>query len=133
MHRIKRPAQKSKGRIKPRVPSSTNDLNPVFCLHYLDSKYGLGACQGTEIIAFAHKLHELSQMTWEQILFANRHGLGSELIAARRIKGRIPPEFVSAVDFIAVRFEGKKPMVGERKNQIFHIIWLDRDFTLYDH
>jgi hypothetical protein len=90
-------------------------------------------CEGTEKIAYAHKLHELSQMTWAQIIFAHKHKLGSELIPAREIKGRIPPEFASVVDFIAVRFDGLKPMVGGRTDRVFHIIWLDRDFSLYDH
>ena len=133
MRKIKQREQKAKGRIKAPATSSTNDLNPVFCLHYLDSHYGLRNCEGTEKIAFAHKLHELSQMTWQQIIFANKYKLGSELIPARKIKGRIPPEFSSVVEFIAVRFDGLKPMVGERTNRVFHIIWLDRDFTLYDH
>ena len=34
---------------------------------------------------------------------------------------------------IAFRFAGNAPMVGYRVQAIFYILWLDRDFTLYDH
>jgi hypothetical protein len=49
-------------------------------------------------------------------------------------QGKIPnqvPEDVSK--FIAIRFDGKRPMVGVRIKNIFYVIWLDRDFTLYAH
>jgi hypothetical protein len=34
---------------------------------------------------------------------------------------------------IAFRFAGNRPMVGYRVQAIFYLLWLDRDFTLYDH
>jgi len=34
--------------------------------------------------------------------------------------------------FIAFRFSGRAPMVGYRVQAIFYLLWLDRNFTLYD-
>jgi hypothetical protein len=31
------------------------------------------------------------------------------------------------------RRRNNKPMIGCREGRIFHILFLDRDFTLYDH
>jgi len=62
-----------------------------------------------------------------------RHGLGYEKIARTSIRAPIPTDITDDVTFIAFRFYGKAPMVGYREGYIFHILWIDRDFTLYSH
>jgi hypothetical protein len=59
--------------------------------------------------------------------------MGCEKIARDAIRRPIPPGVTEDVTFLAFRFHGMKPMVGYRVNEMFHIIWFDRDFTLYDH
>ena len=61
-------------------------------------------------------------MTWQEIINVPRHGLGHEII---------PND--ESVNILAFRFSGQKPMVGYRQENVFYIIWLDRNFTLYDH
>ena len=75
----------------------------------------------------------MSQLTWNEIRSAHRHGLGGEKIDRTAIKRPIPSHVTEDVTFLAYRFSGMKPMVGYRLKEMFHIIWLDRDFTLYDH
>jgi hypothetical protein len=71
-------------------------------------------------------------MTWNEIIQADRHGFGREKIAKDALPN--PPNNVSEdVSFIALRFSGKKPMVGYQQEETFHIVWFDRDYTLYDH
>ena len=73
-------------------------------------------------------------MTWQQIFSADKHGLGAEKIFRKSIKVSIPKHITEDVDyFIALRFCGKAPMVGYRIKDIFRLIWLDRDLTLYNH
>jgi len=72
-------------------------------------------------------------MSWAQINQAPRHGLGYEKISHTSIKAAIPPHITEDVNFLAFRFSGKAPMVGYRKQEVFYIVWLDRNFTLYDH
>jgi hypothetical protein len=56
--------------------------------------------------------------------------LGYEKISKNSIRATIPSHIKDDVIFIAFRFYGKAPMVGYRKDLIFHILWIDRTFTL---
>ncbi len=78
-------------------------------------------------------MHKLSSMTWEQIRQAQRHGLGQEIIPQDSIRAGKPPHVTPEVNFYALRFDGLKPFVGYKKDFIFHIVYIDRAFTLYDH
>jgi hypothetical protein len=113
---------------------STQQEHPIFCLKYLDKEnYSLSACTKEEKAAFAETLFRLSQLTWTTITNSPRHGLGYEKIARTSIRAPIPAHITDDVTFIAFRFYGKAPMVGYREGCIFHILWIDRDFTLYSH
>jgi hypothetical protein len=59
--------------------------------------------------------------------------LGYERISRNAIRGAIPSHIAKEVAFIAFRFYRKAPMVGYRDGDIFHIIWIDREFKLYAH
>jgi len=118
-----------------KVSFSTQQEHPIFCLKYLDrNDYSLRACTKEEKAAFADTLDRLSQLTWAEISKSSRHGLGYEKIAKNSIRAAIPGHTKrDDIIFIAFRFYGKAPMVGYRKDAIFHILWIDRDFTLYQH
>jgi len=135
MARLKSKHRQPSGRLKEpivqKVDSSTQ--SPTFCLHYLDNDYGLSQCGKDLKISLIHKLYELSQLTWNQITNAPRHGLGLETIPYEQIKGRMPTHITSDQKFIAIRFHQLKPIVGYRIERIFHIVWLDYNMTLYDH
>ncbi|MBI2919195.1 MAG: hypothetical protein HYY01_14565 [Chloroflexi bacterium] len=72
-------------------------------------------------------------MTWRDINLAPRHGLGTEKIERSALRVPIPPDITDDVDFLAMRFSGRKAMVGFREQNIFHIVILDHNFTAYDH
>ncbi|MEB3162346.1 MAG: hypothetical protein VKK80_03880 [Prochlorothrix sp.] len=106
---------------------------PLFSLQFLNQEYGLSACTQEEKAAFADTLYHLSQLSWTEIISAPRHGLGCEKIKRNSIRSAIPAHITEEVNFIAFRFYGKAPIVGYREGNIFHLIWLDRNFKLYDH
>lgn len=106
---------------------------PIFSLRYLEGEYCLTKCEKDDQAAFALKLHRLSKLTWSQIHSQGRHQLGYEKISRDAIKAPIPKFITEDVNFIAFRFSGMKAMVGYRDGAIFYVIWLDRNFTLYDH
>lgn len=106
---------------------------PVFCLRYLRKGFSLPDCTQDEKVAFADRLYEMSQLTWEQLRQAHKHGQGYEKINQGSIQSGIPAHITPDVNFIAFRFYGKAPIVGYRNRRIFHILWLDRVFTLYKH
>ncbi|KYC42342.1 hypothetical protein WA1_20445 [Scytonema hofmannii PCC 7110] len=108
-------------------------LPPIFSLRYLDGEYCLTKCDKDDQAAFALKIHRLSKLTWSQIQSQDRHKLGYERISRDSLKVPIPRFITEDVNLIAFRFSGMKPMVGYRDGCVFYIIWLDKNFTLYDH
>ena len=74
------------------------------------------------------------KMSWTEIKGTSRHGLGMEKIDRKSIKGTIPRFITEDMEhFLAFRFSGLKPMIGYREKNIFYILWLDNNFTLYSH
>jgi hypothetical protein len=129
-----RPAQGKHIKSTEAAPEgSTQDLSPVFCLKHLRGKYCLSSCEMAEKASFADTLHKLCKLKWSDIQRSHRHGVGCETIDRKQISQQLPSEATDDVALLAFRFEGKKAMVGFRKNRIFHILFLDRDFTLYNH
>lgn len=140
---------KKKGKIKPQKGKSgkrfklsdkkeenSQQFPPIFSLEYLQSNSGycISDCTKDEKSLFAETLKKLGQTPWSQIFASGKHGIGFEKISTDALKVGVP----SAVDFpdvkfIAFRFGQKRAMVGFRNNRVFHILWLDRDFSLYNH
>lgn len=121
-----------------RAPTGTGkppgQLYPAFSLIHMDrGRYGLDACELREKGDFADALYKRSQLTWNELQSAPKHGLVSEKLPQDRIRAGIPAHITPDVTLLAFRFSGRKAMVGYRQGHIFHVLWLDRDFTLYDH
>ena len=134
MTRIKRRTPERGRRITVSEPKIDYDQEkPVFCLRFVDPVYCITLCDKDDKAAFAEKIRQMSQMTWVQLRTAHRHGAGSEKISHDAIKRPIPTNVPEDATLLAFRFSGMKPMVGYRMQNLFHIIWFDRDFTLYDH
>jgi hypothetical protein len=134
--KIKAPSYNQGNKIK--LPPSSQDHfeidYPVFCFKYLDRDFHLDRCTTEEKAALANRLFILSQMSWTQIQLAGRHKGGSEKIARSSIRRPVPKPLTEDVEFLlAIRFDGMKPMVGHRRGPIFHVFFLDRDLSLYQH
>lgn len=106
---------------------------PVFSLHLLNERYCISKCQRKEKADFADTLRKLGKMTWRELKQIGRHKLGYEKISRDSIRTSVPVNLKGDARFIAFRFSGKKPMVGYRDKNIFHIIWLDWNLSLYKH
>ena len=138
-HRNQKPrSRKRRGskRIQSQAPPliDYNSHPPHFSFEYMDRNLCISNCDRDERARFAKKLHELSQLTWRQITLADRHGNGSEKIRRSSLKPAIPGHVTDDVDFIALRFCGKKPMVGYRRERVFYVIWFDVNWgDIYDH
>jgi hypothetical protein len=91
-------------------------------------------CTRDELAFLIKRLGLLSTMSWEQIRMERRHGYGTEKIARTSISGPIPAWASADVDFfLALRFSDNKPFVGYKNGIVFHVLWIDNKFTLYDH
>ncbi|QBR85393.1 hypothetical protein E3983_10275 [Legionella israelensis] len=113
--------------------TSTNHLKPTFSLEHIQANYCVSNCSQKQKAAFADSLLKRSQMTWNEIMQAPRHKLGQETISQNSIKAPLPKDITPDTKFIALRFDGKAPMVGRRDGRVFIIYWLDHNFSLYDH
>jgi hypothetical protein len=108
--------------------------HPLFSLEHTVSGYCVADCSQEQKVAFANTLLTLSKQTWLQIMQADRRKGGSEKIARRAISRGIPTHVTEDVDeFTALRFCGRAPMVGYVDKGVFYILWLDKNFDLYDH
>jgi hypothetical protein len=108
---------------------------PVFCFRHLQGKYDFYACQAKHdhIIGFVNQLYNLSKLMWNEIQLAPKHGIDSEKISRDAIKPAIPQIATHDVTFLALRYHGKNPMIGFRNGTVFHILWIDHDFSVYNH
>lgn len=104
---------------------------PVFSLIHVQKSHCITKCGLDEKAGFAEMLKKLSELTWQELYNAPSHGLGCEPI--RRLKVKPPQHLPKDTIFVAFRFSGKKPMVGHREKDVFHIIWFDSKFDVYDH
>lgn len=122
-------------RIRARTSGSgsTDGLTPIFCLRHVAAGWGVCDCEREDQAAFALTVERLCRLTWQQIRSAPRHGAGTEKVSKNALRAPVPPSITDDVEFLALRFSGKKAMVGFRSYEVFHVIWLDRAFRLYDH
>ncbi|MDO8684913.1 MAG: hypothetical protein Q7N50_15725 [Armatimonadota bacterium] len=104
---------------------------PVFSLSQVRKSHCITNCEQREKSDFAEMLRKLSQCIWHDLENSNYHGIGCERI--KRLKVKRPEDLSDDTIFIAFRFSGMKPMVGHRENDVFHILWFDREFNVYDH
>ncbi len=107
---------------------------PIFCFKHLHKDHNLDKCEESEKKSLIEKIVKLSQLSWADIQNAPRHGLGSEKIPINSIKPACPSFLTDDVKFLlSLRFDGMKPMLGHRNRFIFHVLFIDRDFTVYNH
>jgi hypothetical protein len=115
-------------------PYSFESKYPVFCFRHLHKDYHIDQCNEKEKKQFMDQIIQISSTSWEKIQLAPKHGIGSEKINIKAIKSTIPTTFTIDVEhLLAFRFDGMKSFVGYRERFIFHIFFIDRDFTLYSH
>ena len=79
------------------------------------------------------RLYNLSHLTWVQIQNSPRHGMGWEKITRQALRPPLPRGVSCDVNFYSLRFMGKKPFVGYRKGNVFHIVWIDNKYDVYSH
>ena len=112
---------------------------PKFSLEYLPhgKKYCLSKCIKEEKASFADTIHALSQMTWQEIKNAPRHGNGFEIINRNSLSCKLPKHVKNdpSIQIYSMRFYARAPMLGYRSpdDGTFFIIAFDRKFKAYNH
>lgn len=115
------------------IKETSNHKSPIFSFKYMESGHSIRDCPKEDKIVLADKLFQLSQMTWQDIFEAYRHGAGQEKIAKNSIRVPIPACVKEDTNLIAIRYNGKAPIIGFRENEVFHVLWVDFDYSVYKH
>ena len=118
----------------PAPPVDHDKSTPRFCLRHLQGDYSLQQLDRDHQAAFALALEKRAQMTWQQIKFADRHGLGSELIPVEQLRTTVPVKFRDEAKAMVLRYKDTLPMVGFRTTDTFHVVWIECTHgDVYDH
>ena len=114
------------------IESDSNVLDyPVFSFTYFaDKKHGFD-CKPEEFRSLIMKLKRLGQLTWNQIDSSDRHSNGYEKIDLSQIHENT--EMFSTDNALVFRYKGTKAMIGFRKSHIYHVVYLDDDYSVYNH
>jgi hypothetical protein len=109
---------------------------PIFCFKHLHKDFHLDKCTSLEKQRFLDRIVSMSQISWQVLQCSDRHKMGSEKISIDSLHCEVPHSLTSTEDvksLLAFRFDEMKPFVGFRNGFIFHVLYIDRDFTLYKH
>jgi hypothetical protein len=124
-------SQRIKEPIGPGV--STDDSHPLFSFQYID-RIEFQCCGDEHKAALSNKVVLLSQLTWRELRQSTRHGHGFESIPIEQIRGRFPSIITEDVAQLHVfRYHGRHPMIGLKMDKVFYVIFLDYNFSHYDH
>lgn len=115
---------------------SFDELPPAFSFEKMpdNSGHSFNCCENEDRLHLARRMFMLSRMSWRDIRLAPRKGLGAEKIYRNSIKKPIPNSITEDVDFFySLHYIGKKRFLGYKVGQIFQIVWVDHNFSVYDH
>jgi hypothetical protein len=122
-------------KFKVEEPKDYNNKPILFSLEKVVSgEYCFSSLKDIDKKQFAESIFKRRNMTWNDANSAGKHALGFEMIPRNAIKVSIP-KFITEDQkkFIVFRFNGKKPMIGYRKKNIFYVLWFDNDYSAYKH
>ena len=131
--KIKRPSPTGGRRFRdhPSSSSTFRDSHPVFSFHKLVSGYCVDDCDVAAKVAFLDAMRKRSRMTWMEIHQTRREGLGCEQIPRAALNVQVPSAISDDINFISLRAGRRRRIIGYQERAILHIIWLDRDHSVY--
>ena len=131
---IKAPSLKrGKTLATPLSPPDTSKDPPAFCFRYIVNGYRITDCNDEQKVVLADTLHNLTQGSWNDIIFGDRHKRGSEKIDRTSLRIPVPTHITPDVPILSLRFYGMAPMIGYRSGRILHIICIDPNMRAYTH
>lgn len=120
----------------PPNPPNPDDLPPAFSFEKMQDGSGssFNCCQDDDRLYMAKRIFMLSRMPWKQIRGGSREGFGSEEIPRSSIRLGIPNSVTEDVTYFhSLHYVAKKRFVGYRVGQVFYVLWIDHDFSVYKH
>jgi len=136
--------KKKKGKrldLKARIPNIAKPITapqvnrPLFCFKFLNKgDHGISKERGRNALLLKRLVH-YSRMTWADIKANPRHKSGLEYIPVNHVKATPPSEMLISNDqeYCVLRGSGKMAILGIKRDNIFHILFIDWSFNLYSH
>jgi hypothetical protein len=108
---------------------------PWFSFEYICQKaFCMKKCSHEQFKSLSDTLRILSTMEWKSISSSSKETNGYEMIKASQVSGSIPPFFEREKQIMIFRISGKKGRIaGVRRLDKFYVLFIDHNFTLYDH
>jgi hypothetical protein len=107
---------------------------PLLCLRHLQPGWGFEEASGDICQHFLIKWAKRASLSWVELVQHGRHGLGSEKLPKKKIKPQVPEHLEPDDHYLVFRHEGNLPFVGFRSGDVFHVLWIEREYNeLYDH
>lgn len=110
--------------------------HPYFSFRYIDTgSYCIKKCSIEQFRSISDKLRILSGLDWGTIDTSPRETNGYEMLPVSELKSASPPPpFSNETQVVVFRFGGKKGrIVGIKRDSMFYVLFIDHNFTLYDH
>lgn len=79
-----------------------------------------------------NKLRILSQMIWKDINVLPREN-GTEIIDRSNLKVGLPQFMTEDIRILSIRFGSVERMIGYKLDNIFYILYLDVNCSIYSH
>ena len=121
---------------RPLFAARAEGSRPVFSHRYITGgDYCLKKCSIEQFRSLADKLRILSDLQWSQIDSSPRETNGYEMLPVGQLAERAPAPFDKIERMMVFRFGGKKGgrMAGVKDGEKFFILFIDHNFTFYDH
>jgi hypothetical protein len=118
------------------TPTNIDELPPAFSFEKMQDGSGnsFNCCEDDDRLYMAKRIYMLSREPWRKIRQASSGGLGAEQIPRDRLKRPVPTVVTPDVDFFySLHYVAKKRFIGYRVGQVFHVLWIDHTFEVYDH
>ena len=111
---------------------NNDNKSPLFSFDFMttNNKYNFANLSDDDKLALINKIHDYRNKTWLDVKNEPRHNKGSEKIKS---KIELPASVKEDTTLLALRYNGLKAMIGYREERIFHIIYFDPNFKLYNH
>lgn len=114
------------------APESGDEATPCWCFKHLQKGYSVEDLDRDQKAALIDSLSKRSHRTWSEIKTESRTKLGSEKIAEGSIRGGLPM-LVRGQTILCFRMGDSGRFLGVRNAQVFHLVWIDCTFSLYEH
>jgi hypothetical protein len=140
-----RPPDSTPKKVEFKADNATPDVQsarPWFSFRHICQKdFCVKKCSIEKFKSYADKLRILSELDWKTIESSPSETNGFELIPVRNIKGSLPDRFSAHENVWVFRFGGPGRVASKTSGRIagirdkdrFFVLFIDRDFTLYDH